>query len=42
VHWIAMKTKRRLHWNPETERFANDDGANAMLSRPRREGYELA
>jgi hypothetical protein len=36
-----MKTKRRLHWNPETERFVNDDEANSMLSRPQRKGYEL-
>jgi hypothetical protein len=41
LHWTAMKTKRRLHWDPATERFINDDDANAMLSRPRRPGYEL-
>jgi predicted dehydrogenase len=42
LHWIAMKTKRHLQWDPKTERFINDDGANAMLSRSRRQGYELA
>ncbi len=30
-----------LKWNPETERFTNSTEGNAMLSRPRREGYEL-
>jgi len=30
-----------LKWDPETERFTNCDEANAMLSRPRRAGYEL-
>jgi predicted dehydrogenase len=36
LHWMAMKTKRHLHWDPERERFHNDDEANAMLSRPQR------
>ena len=36
LHHIAMKTNRRLHWDPERERFHNDDEANAMLSRPQR------
>ncbi len=36
LHHIAMKTKRRLHWDPAKERFINDDAANAMLSRPQR------
>ncbi|GMW02099.1 MAG: hypothetical protein AMXMBFR84_32350 [Candidatus Hydrogenedentota bacterium] len=30
-----------LQWNPDTERFTNNDAANALLSRPRRPGYEL-
>ncbi|QDU58808.1 Gfo/Idh/MocA family protein [Aeoliella mucimassa] len=30
-----------LHWDAETEQFTNCDEANAMLSRPRRAGYEL-
>ena len=31
----------KLKWDPATERFTNCDEANTMLSRPRREGYEL-
>jgi len=30
-----------LKWDPKAERFTNCDEANAMLSYPRREGYEL-
>ena len=30
-----------LRWQPKAERFANCDEGNAMLSRPRRAGYEL-
>jgi hypothetical protein len=30
-----------LKWDPETERFTNCDEGNAMLSRHRREGWEL-
>ncbi len=30
-----------LKWDPKTERFLNCDEGNAMLSRPRRKGYEL-
>jgi predicted dehydrogenase len=41
LHHIAMKTKRRLHWDPAKERFINDDAANAMLSRPQRAPYQL-
>jgi predicted dehydrogenase len=33
---IAMKLRRRLSWDPQRERFRNDDEANAMLSRPQR------
>jgi predicted dehydrogenase len=39
LHHIAMKLKRRLHWDPAKERFRNDDEANAMLSRPQRWPY---
>lgn len=42
LHHIAMKTGRRLHWDPEQERFTKDDAANAMLSRPQRAPYTLA
>jgi predicted dehydrogenase len=41
LHHIAMKTKRRLHWDPVKERFNNDEEANAMLSRPQRAPYKL-
>jgi predicted dehydrogenase len=41
LHWTAMKTGRRLHWDPAAERFIGDDEANAMLSRPQRSGYTL-
>ena len=39
LHHIAMKAKRRLHWDPQSERFIGDDAANAMLSRPQRTPY---
>jgi len=39
IHGIAMHLKRRLFWDPKTERFWNDDEANAMLSRPQRAPY---
>ncbi|CAN5688642.1 Gfo/Idh/MocA family oxidoreductase [soil metagenome] len=42
LHHIAMKTKRRLHWDPERERFNNDEAANAMLARPQRDPYSFA
>jgi predicted dehydrogenase len=41
IHHIAMKTKRKLRWDPATERFVNDDEANSMLSRPQREPYVM-
>ena len=34
-----MKLERPLTWDPKAERFVNDAQANAMLSRPEREGY---
>ena len=42
VNHIAMKTRRRLHWDPAKERFNNDDEANSMLSRPQRAAYVLS
>jgi myo-inositol 2-dehydrogenase/D-chiro-inositol 1-dehydrogenase len=39
VSWIAMKLGRPLTWDPQAERFVNDDQANAMLSRPERAPY---
>ena len=41
LHHIAMKLPRKLSWDPDTERFRNDDEANAMLSRPMRPPYTL-
>ena len=38
---IAMKLGRKLHWDPRTERFRNDDEANSMLSRPQRAPYNF-
>ena len=42
LHHIAMKTKRKLSWDPVRERFRNDDDANALLSRPQRFPYVMA
>jgi hypothetical protein len=42
LHHIAMKTKRKLFWDPEKERFKKDDEANAMLSRPQRRPYTIS
>ncbi len=39
ISHIAMKSGRKLMWNPETEKFVNDSEANAMLSRPQRKPY---
>ena len=39
LSWIAMKTGRPLTWDPVAERFQNDAGANALLSRPERAPY---
>jgi len=41
IHHIAMKTKRRLYWDPIKEHFKNDDEANCMLSRPQRAPYMM-
>jgi hypothetical protein len=41
LHHMAMKLKRKLHWDPTRERFKNDDEANAMLSRPQRWPYAI-
>jgi hypothetical protein len=38
---MAMKANRKLRWDPEKERFKNDDAANAWLSRPQRPPYVL-
>jgi myo-inositol 2-dehydrogenase/D-chiro-inositol 1-dehydrogenase len=36
---ISMQLGRKLNWNPDTERFTNDDEANNMLSRTQRKPY---
>jgi myo-inositol 2-dehydrogenase/D-chiro-inositol 1-dehydrogenase len=36
---IAMQLPRRLFWNPNAERFIDDDAANRMVSRPQRFPY---
>ena len=38
---ITRKLDRNLQWDPKAERFVDDEGANKLISRPRREGYEL-
>jgi myo-inositol 2-dehydrogenase/D-chiro-inositol 1-dehydrogenase len=38
VSWIGMKLGRPLKWNPDTERF-DDDEANAMIARTERAPY---
>jgi hypothetical protein len=39
--FIAMLLGRKLKWNPEQERFINDDEANRMLARPMRSPWYL-
>ena len=42
LHHIAMKVKRKIYWDPKTETFKNNDKeATALLSRPRRKGYDF-
>ena len=36
---IAMQVDRKLYWDPQRERFINDDEANTRLSRPQRYPY---
>ena len=39
---IAMQLGRKLRWNPDKERFFDDDAANSMLSRQQREPWTIA
>lgn len=39
VNHIAMKIPGKLYWDPEKERFRNNDEANMMLSRVQRAPY---
>jgi predicted dehydrogenase len=41
IHHIAMKLKRKVYWDPEKERFKDDEEANNMLSRPMRAPYQI-
>jgi predicted dehydrogenase len=41
LHHLAMKLRRKLSWDPQKERFKNDDEANALLSRPQRWPYTV-
>jgi hypothetical protein len=38
---ICRELERPLRWDPGHERFFNDSDANALLTRARRQGYEL-
>jgi predicted dehydrogenase len=38
---IAMLTERKLKWDPDKERFLNDEQASRMLSRPMRGPWHL-
>lgn len=38
---ICRDLKRKLRWDPKAERFLGDAEADAMLTRPRRKGWEL-
>lgn len=42
LHHMAMKAKRKLYWDPQKERFKNDDDANVLLSRPQRAPYIIS
>jgi predicted dehydrogenase len=42
VHHIAMKLGRKVYWDPQKEKFKNDDQANSMLSRSQRSPYALS
>jgi predicted dehydrogenase len=41
VHHIAMKLKRKVYWDPDKEKFKNDEEANKLLSRPQRSPYVI-
>lgn len=38
---IAMRLGRKLKWDPDTEQFIGDEGANRMLRRPMRDPWRL-
>ncbi|CAN5401237.1 Gfo/Idh/MocA family oxidoreductase [soil metagenome] len=42
VHHVAMKLDRKVYWDPNKEKFNNDEQANAMLWRPQRAPYGIS
>ena len=38
---ISLRLGRDVQWDPQTERFKNDEKANEMLSRPMRKPWTL-
>ncbi|MGV3772820.1 MAG: Gfo/Idh/MocA family oxidoreductase [Verrucomicrobiales bacterium] len=38
---IAMQTGKVLHFDPKTQRFINDDAANALINQPARDPWAL-
>ena len=38
---ICRELGRKIRWNPHREEFVDDPAANALLDRPRRQGFEL-
>ena len=38
---IAIQVGRKLTWDPQAERFTNDDAANRLLTRPLRSPWHL-
>lgn len=38
---IAMQLGRKLRWDPQSERFIDNDQANRLLSRPMRSPWRL-
>jgi predicted dehydrogenase len=42
LHHAAMKLGRKLYWDPDKERFKDDDEANKLLSRHQRAPYVMA
>ncbi|MCK5277875.1 MAG: gfo/Idh/MocA family oxidoreductase, partial [Cyclobacteriaceae bacterium] len=38
---IAMLTEKKLDWDPEKEKFTNNDNANRLLMKPYRGPWKL-
>ncbi len=38
---VAMRLRRKLRWDPNAERFLDDEAANRLLSRPKRSPWNL-